>query len=77
MLGYTDASNPAKTECAKNYRDGYRNKLHDQGVREQRAKVIKPGKVADLVAYIEAEIGKASGIKVCCLLADLAIVHYL
>jgi hypothetical protein len=32
MLGYTDVSNPAKTESVKNYRDGNRNCLHDQGV---------------------------------------------
>jgi integrase len=77
MLGYTDLKNPAKTECVKNYRDGYRNRLHDQGVREQRAKVMKPGKVADLAAYIETEIDKAFGARRCCLIADLAIVHYL
>jgi hypothetical protein len=77
MLGFTDESNPAKTKCAKNYRDGYRNKLHDQGVREQRAKVIKPGKICDLASYIKSEIGKASGVKRCCLLVDLVVVHYL
>jgi integrase len=77
MLGYTDAKNPAKTESVKNYRDGYRNRLHDQGVREQRANVMKPGKVADLAAYVESAIDKSDGIQRCCLIADLAIVHYL
>jgi hypothetical protein len=65
MLGYTDAKNPSKTESVKNYRDGCRNRLHDQGVREQRAKVMKPGKVAELVAHIEKEIGKASAFHRC------------
>lgn len=77
MLGYTDANNPAKTESVKNYRDGYRNRLHDQGVREQRAKVMKAEKVADLAAHIEGELKKASGVHRCRLIADLAIVHYL
>jgi integrase len=77
MLGYADGANPAKTEDVKNYRDGYRNQLHDRGVRERRAKVFGPGKVADLVSYLEQEIGKTSGIKQCLLIADLAIVHYL
>jgi integrase len=77
MLGYTDAMTLAKTESVKSYRDGYRNKLHDQGVVEQRAKVFQPSKVTDLVNYLEEKIVGESGIKRCCLLADLAIVHYL
>lgn len=77
MLGYADADNPAKMEDVKSYRDGYRNQLHDRGVREQRAKVFKPEIVTDLVGYLEREIAKEIGIKQCILLADLAIVHYL
>jgi integrase len=77
MLGYADGSNPAKTEDVKNYRDAYRNQLHDRGVREHRAKVFGPGKVADLISYLEQEIEKAMGVKQCSLIADLAIVHYL
>jgi integrase len=77
MLGYADGQNPAKTEDVKKYRDGYRNRLHDLGVREHRAKVFGPGKVADLVGYLEREIEKTSGVKQCSLLTDLTVVHYL
>lgn len=77
MLGYEDGRNPAKTKDVKNYRDGYQNQLHDQGVREHQAKVFGPGKVADLIEYLEREIEKSTGIKQCSLIADLAIVHYL
>jgi integrase len=46
-------------------------------VREQRAKVFKLEKVTELVEYLEREIAKATGVKLCSLLADLAIVHCL
>jgi integrase len=77
MLGFADEQIRGKAESVKSYRDGYRNRLHEQGVREQRAKLMKPGKVADLVTYLEGQIQKESGVKQCCLMTDLAIVHYL
>jgi hypothetical protein len=77
MLGYADEQNPGKAESVKSYRDGYRNRLHEQEVRERRAKLMKSGKVTDLVTYLEEQNQKESGVKQCCLLTDLAIVHYL
>ena len=35
MLGLTDDENPAKTEAVRSYREGYRVKLWEQGVREK------------------------------------------
>lgn len=52
MMGRTDAENPAKEEAVLSYREGYRNNLHDKGVREKRAKVMKESKVLDLVDYL-------------------------
>jgi hypothetical protein len=49
-----------------------------RGVREHRAKVFGPKKVAkNLVCYLEQKIEKAREIKQCSLLADLAIILYL
>jgi hypothetical protein len=45
MMGRSDAENPAKTEAVQSYWDGYRNDLHNRGVREKRAKVMKESKV--------------------------------
>jgi hypothetical protein len=44
MMGRKDAENPAKEESVTSYRDGYRNSLHDRGVREKRAKIMKEEK---------------------------------
>jgi integrase len=77
MLGYPDAANPGKAESVKSHREGYRNRLHDQGVREQRAKLVDPSKVTNLIGYLEEQARNQSGIKKCVLLADLAIVQYL
>jgi hypothetical protein len=34
MLGKQDSENPAKEESVSSYKKGYRNDLHDRGVRE-------------------------------------------
>jgi hypothetical protein len=75
MMGWKDAENPAKEEAVISYRDGYRNVLHDKGVREKRAKIMKESKVTDLVEYLTLEIiGKAKGIAKCVLQMDRAAV---
>jgi integrase len=77
MLGRQDGENPAKAECVTSYRDGYRNELHDRGVREKRAKIMKESKVNDLIEYLNGEVGKATGIGKLVLLMDRAAVLYL
>lgn len=77
MMGRKDADNPAKEESVTSYRDGYRNSLHDKGVREKRAKLMKEGKVHDLVNYLSQLVGKAMGIPKVVLLMDRAAVLYL
>lgn len=39
MMGRPDSKNPAKEESVLSYRDGYRNDLHDRGVRENERKL--------------------------------------
>jgi integrase len=77
MLGRQDGENPAKEECVTSYRDGYWNELHDRGVREKRAKIMKELKVNDLIEYLNREVGKATGIGKLVLLMDRAAVPYL
>lgn len=77
MMGRKDMENPAKEESVLSYREGYRNDLHDRGVREKRAKVMKEGKVIDLVEYLGHEIEKAEKIGKVVLLMDRAAVLYL
>lgn len=77
MFGKVGERNPALAESVRNYREGYRNALHDSGVREKRAVVFKEGKVQDLITWLENQIGKSSGLARCALLSDLTIVHYL
>jgi hypothetical protein len=40
LLGFEGASNPARSELVKSYRDGYGNVLHQQGVKVKRAEVF-------------------------------------
>jgi integrase len=77
MLGRSDQTNPAKQESVRSYCDGYRNHLHDQGVREKRALVFTEQKVSNLVGYLEGRIRLSCGIKKCVLMMDLAAVDYL
>jgi integrase len=53
------------------------NSLHDRGVREKRAKIMKEGKVLDLVEYLSRLVGEATGIPKVVLLMDRAAVLYL
>lgn len=76
-IGRQGNDNPAQAEAVRNFRDGYRNWLHDKGVQEKRAVTFSEGKVLDLVASIEKQILQSSGLQECCLIGDLAIVHYL
>lgn len=76
-MGRKDAENPGKEECVLSYRDGYRNSLHDRGVREKRAKVMKEGKVLDLVKYLSRATAAATGIPKLVLLMDRAAMLYL
>lgn len=55
MIGRKNTKNPAKEESVLSYRDGYRKDLHDRGVREKRAKIMKEGKVKDLIQHLEAQ----------------------
>lgn len=77
MKGWKDVENPAKEESVTSYRDGYRNTLHDRGVREKRAKVMKERKVLDLVGYLTRLANEAVGIPRVVLLMDRAAVLYL
>jgi integrase len=77
MMGQRDADNPAKEECVTNYREGYRNCLHEQGVREKRAKIMKEGKVRDLVDHLTQLANTAKGLPTVVLLMDRAAVLYL
>jgi integrase len=77
MLGRQDGENPAKSEHVTSYRDGYRDELHDRGVREKRAGVMKESKVVDLIEYLNGEVGKATGIGKLVLLMDRAAILYL
>jgi hypothetical protein len=76
MMGRKDTENPAKEESVLSYREGYRNDLHDRGVCEKRAKVMKEGKVINLVEYLGREIEKAEKIGKVILLMDRAAVLY-
>jgi hypothetical protein len=77
MLGRKDDENPAKEESVTSYWDGYRNDLHDKGVREKRAKIMKEAKVFDLMEYLGGQIGAAEGISRIVLMMDRAAVLYL
>jgi integrase len=75
MKGWSDEENPA--ESVKNYCDGYRVWLKENGVREKRAKVFREGKVQALIAYFEEQIKASCGLRKCVLKMDLAAVDYL
>jgi hypothetical protein len=45
LLGFEGASNPARSELVKSYQDGYRNMLHQEGVKVKRAKVFSEEKL--------------------------------
>lgn len=77
MKGRRDEENPAKQESVRSYCEGYRNRLHAEGVREKRAKVFKEGKVEDLIAHLERRIELSSGLTRCIQLMDLTAVTYL
>ncbi|GAQ85559.1 transcription factor [Klebsormidium nitens] len=77
MLGRSAGENPVHSESVRSYREGYRNWLHDLGVREKRAKVFAESKVNDLLRWLQDEVEKKSGLGKCCALTDLAIVNYL
>lgn len=77
MLGRQGEQNPAGSDAVRSYREGYRNMLHEAGVREKRAVLFKEAKVNDFIMWLEEKVGGASGFTRCSLLTDLAIVHYL
>jgi hypothetical protein len=56
MRGRRDEDNPAKQESVRSYCEGYRNRLHSEGVRERRAKVFRDGKVEDLIVHLEKRV---------------------
>lgn len=77
MLGLQGDRNPAASEAVRSYREGYRNMLHEAGVREKRAVVFKEAKVHDFIAWLEGRVNEANGFARCSLISDLAVVHYL
>ncbi|GAQ88041.1 putative Phage_integrase [Klebsormidium nitens] len=77
MLGVADAVNPAKSEAVRSYREGYRNELHERGVREKRAKIMSESKVTQLVEHLNREVRSRKGISRCCAAMDRAAVLYL
>jgi hypothetical protein len=77
MLGRQDENNPAKQESVRSYCEGYRNRLHAEGVWEKRAKVFNEGKLEDLIAHLEEWIRASSGLTRCIQRMDLTAVLYL
>jgi integrase len=77
IMGRNDTNNPAKEESVQSYREGYRNELHDKGVREKRAKTFKESKVNDLIHFLDEKISASSGIELCVALMDRTAVLYL
>jgi hypothetical protein len=77
MRGRRDQDNPAKQESVRSYCEGYRNRLHAEGVREKRAKVFKEGKVEDLIAHLEERIRESIRLTRCIQRMDLTAVLYL
>lgn len=77
ILGKRPEENPVQTESVRSYREGYRNWLHDRGVREKRAKVFPESKVNDLLQWLQDQVKQKAGLEKCCALTDLTIVTYL
>jgi integrase len=77
LLRLEGASNPARSELVKSYRDGYRNLLHQQGVKVQRAKVFSEAKLNALVDYLTSKLAESDGMDKCVLAMDRAAVLYL
>lgn len=77
MVGRHGERNPVCSDAVRSYREGYRNMLHEAGVREKRAVTFKEAKVNDFVRWLERKINEALGFTKCSLLTELAIVHYL
>jgi hypothetical protein len=77
LFGYEGASNPARSELVKSYRDGYGNLLHQQGVKVQRAKVFSESKLNALVDYLTAKLSSSEGMEKCVVAMDRAAVLYL
>jgi hypothetical protein len=74
LLGFEGASNPARSELVKSYRDGYGNLLHQQGVKVQRAKVFSEAKLNALVAYLSTKLSDSGEMERCVLAMDRAAV---
>jgi integrase len=77
LLGFEGASNPARSELVKSYRDGYGNLLHREGVKVQRAKVFSESKLNALVAYLTEKLAVSRGMERCILAMDRPAVLYL
>lgn len=77
LLGFDGASNPARSELMKSYRDGYGNLLHQQGVKVQRAKVFSEAKLNAFVSYLTNKLSESEGMEKCIVAMDRAAVLYL
>jgi hypothetical protein len=77
LLGFEGASNPARSELVKAYRDGYGNVLHQQGVKVKRAKVFSEEKLNALVAFLTKKLGETEGMERCVVAMDQTAVLYL
>jgi integrase len=77
MMERQDSANPAKEESVLSYKKGYRDDLHDRGVCKKRAKIMKEGKVNDLINYLSRQIKAAEKLERIVLLMDRAAVLYL
>lgn len=69
--------NPAKAEAARSYREGYRTRLRELGVKERRAKIMGEEKVERLVAHLRERLEQETGIQRCVVAMDMAAVTYL
>jgi integrase len=77
LLGFEGASNPARSELVKSYRDGYGNLLHQHGVKVQRAKVFTEAKLNALVDFLTSKLASTEGMEKCIVAMDRAVVLYL
>lgn len=77
LLGFEGASNPARSELVKSYRDGYGNALHQDGVKVKRAKVFSEDKLNRLVAFLTRRLTETERMERCVIAMDRTAILYL
>lgn len=77
MLGRTGLNNPAKAEVVRRYRDGHKRILYENGIKQKKAVVFEEEKFNQLVAHLNGEIGRSTGLARIKLMMDRAACCYL